>query len=118
MKNVIPITEARKRIFDIIDDVARIGKHFIITDKGRAKAVLMSAEEFDSWQETLEVMKDFPDLSKDIKEAKRDLKTGVYKTYPTLEEVLAEQGFIVADKAKSKYGLPDKTQAKRKKTTK
>lgn len=112
MKNVIPITEARKRIFDIIDDVARIGKHFIITEKGRAKAVLMSAEEFDSWQETLEVMKDFPDLAKDIKEAREEYKRG---DYVTLEEILKEEGYIVADRGKSKYEVSRRSPKKNKK---
>lgn len=40
--------------------------YYTLTDKGRPKAVVMSAEEFESWAETLEVMRDFPNLDKDI----------------------------------------------------
>ncbi len=44
-------------------------------------------------KETFEVMRDIPDLKKDIKEVERDLKTGAYKKYITLEELLEEEGF-------------------------
>jgi len=62
----------------------------------------MSAEEFESWQETLEVMKESPDLEKDIKIAKREYKSG---NYITLEELLEKQGFIIKDKSRNQYGL-------------
>ena len=62
----------------------------------------MSAEDFDSMTETIEVMHDFPDLKKDIEEAERDYKKG---DYITLDELLAKEGYVVADKAKNKYGV-------------
>lgn len=99
-KNTLSITEARKRIFKIADEVQAGSKYYYLTDKGRAKAVLMSADEFESWQETLEVMKDFPDLANDAKEAAKDYKQG---NYITLEELLAKEGFVLADKGKKKY---------------
>lgn len=116
-KTTIPITEARKNIFAIAAEVQKPGVHYVLTEKGRPKAVLMSAEEFESWQETLEVMEQFPNLKKDIEEADRDIKSGAYKNYPTLEEVMAERGFVVADKAKKKYGVDNKISKKSKKRT-
>lgn len=118
MKNVIPVTEARKNIFSLVDDVDKKRSRFLLTDRGRAKAVIMSADEFDSWQETLEVMKDFPGLDKELKETRRDLASGKYKSYPTLEEVLGEQGFVFSDKVKKAYDLSNKNQAGRRKTAK
>lgn len=118
MKNVIPVTEARRNIFSLVDDVDRKRSRFLLTDHGRAKAVIMSADEFDSWQETLEVMRDFPGLSKEIKEVKKDLASGKYRAYPTLEEVLGEQGFVFSDKVKKAYDLSNKTKASRRKTAK
>ena len=53
----------------------------------------MSAEEFESWQETLEVMKDFPDLDKDIEETESAIKSGEYKKWITLEEILKKKDF-------------------------
>ncbi|MFH1565809.1 MAG: type II toxin-antitoxin system Phd/YefM family antitoxin [bacterium] len=115
-KTTISITEARKKIFDISDKVQSPGVYFTLTKKGRPKVVLMSVEEFESWQETLEVMKDFPDLDKEIKEVDRVVKSGEYKSWDTLDEVMAKYGYVLADKGKKQYGLGNKirkTSAKR-----
>lgn len=80
IKNTITITEARKKIFKIAEEVQTPSQYYFLTEKGRPKAVLMSAEEFESWAETLEVITDFPDLKKDIKVAEKEYKNGNYKT--------------------------------------
>jgi len=116
-KTTLSISEARKKIFEIAEKVQKPSTYYILTERGRPKVAFMSAEEFESWQETLEVMRDFPDLEKDIKKIDRDVKSNEYKNYPTLEEVLGEYGFILADKSKTKYGLSNKVRAKGKKAT-
>lgn len=103
-KTTIPITEARKRIFDIAEEVQKPDVYYFLTEKGRPKAVIMSMEEFESWVETLKVMNDFPDLAKDIKEARADFRKG---DYITLDELLAKEGYVLADKGKKKYGIRD-----------
>jgi len=118
IKTTLPISEARKKIFDIAKEVQKPGNYYTLTEKGRPKAVMMSAEEFDSLQETLEVTKEFPDLKKDIKETDRALKSGEYKSWTTLEELLLKEGFLVADKSSKQYGVSGKHQAKRGKRTK
>lgn len=115
-KTTISITEARKKIFDIAKEVQKQNKYYTLTEKGRPKAVLMSAEEFESWQETMEVMRDFPNLTKDAARVEKDIKSGAYKKYPTMEEVMAEYGYVVADKAKHKYAVDFKVRKKGKKT--
>lgn len=116
-KTTLSISEARKKIFKIADEVQKTGRYFTITEKGRPKAVIMSAEEFESWQETLEVEKMFPNLEKDIKKVDSDVKSGKYKEYPTLEEVLNEYGYVLADKGKEKYAISNKNRTKSKKAT-
>ena len=112
-KKTISITDARKKIFDIAEDVQKPGIYYTFTEKGRPKAVMMSAEEFDSWQETLEVMQEFPDLAKDIKEVDQAVKTGEYKKWASLDDVMAEHGYVLADKSKNKYGVGTKNRKKR-----
>lgn len=102
-KTTISITEARKKIFDIAEEVQKPNKYYTLTENGRPKAVLMSAEEFESWQETLEVDREFPDLKKDIKQAEQEYKKG---DYMTLEELLKKEGFVLADKGRKKYAVP------------
>jgi prevent-host-death family protein len=115
LKNTLSITEARKNIFDLAEQAQRPGAYFTLTENGRAKVVLMSAEEFESWQETLEVMKDFPDLKEDIERVDRAVQSGEWKRWPTLEEVMGQYGFVVADKSKKKYVVENKTRKSSKK---
>jgi len=75
-KTTISLTEARKKIFDIANDVQCPGVYYTVTEKGRPKAVVMSAEEFESWAETLEVIKDFPGLKKERRQAENEYKSG------------------------------------------
>lgn len=97
-KTTLSISEARKKIFQIADEVVKSGAHYTLTENGRPKIVIMSAEEFDSWLETLEIMEDFPDLQKDVVSVERDLKTGEYKKYATLEQILAKEGYVLSNK--------------------
>lgn len=114
----ISITEARKRLFQIAKEVQIPGRSYILTEKGKPKVIIMSVEEFDSWKETVEVLTEFPDLKKDIDQVERDIKSGEYKNYPTLEEVMMEHGYMLADKGKRKYDVADKVRKKSKKRTK
>lgn len=86
-KTTLPISEARSRIFDIAEEIQNPSVYYTLTKRGRPKAVIISAQEFESWIETLEVMKDFPNLEKDIEMVKKDYKSGQYKKYHTLYEI-------------------------------
>ena len=96
-KTTLPISEARKNIFKIAEKVQKPAVYYTLTEKGRPKAVVVSADEFESWQETLEVMRIFPKLEKDIKKAEREYKRGKSLT---LEDVLSKEGFILSRKSK------------------
>lgn len=102
MKTTLSISEARKRIFDIADDVQKPGVRYTFTDKGKPKAVLMSAEDFESLEETIEVLRIFPNLDKAIAQVDRDIKSGAYKKYITLEELLAKDGYVLHGKTRAK----------------
>lgn len=118
VKKTLSISEARKRIFEIAEEIQKPDNYYTLTEKGRPKAVLMSAEQFESWQETMEVMREFPDLDKDVKEVNDAVKSGEYKNWTTLEQLLAKEGFVAAEKAKKSYGIPVKAQTKRGKRAK
>ena len=96
-KTTLPISEARKNIFKIAEKVQKPAVYYTLTEKGRPKAVVVSADEFESWQETLEVMRIFPKLEKDIEKAEREYKKGKSLT---LEDVLSKEGFILSGKSK------------------
>jgi antitoxin YefM len=91
-KTTLSISEARKNIFEIADAVQRPSTYYTLTENGRPKAVMMSAEEFESWAETLDVIAEFPDLKKHIRQAEQEYKRG---NFMTLEDLLEKEGYIV-----------------------
>ena len=113
MKYTLPITEARKNIFTLVNDVSIKGTRYILTDKGHAKAIVMSVEEFETWQETLAVMKDFPDLDNSIKHSHQEYARG---EYITLEKLLMNKGYVVANHAKKNELSSYTAKTRRKKT--
>ena len=73
MNKTIPLKEARQKFSTLVDRVDRLSERFVVTKNGTPRAVLMSAEEFESWVETLEIMsnpKTVKALNQGIKEAK------------------------------------------------
>ncbi|MFC6181174.1 type II toxin-antitoxin system Phd/YefM family antitoxin [Lactiplantibacillus daowaiensis] len=51
------ITDARKNLKTITDDVVNYNEHIIITKPKNKNVVLMSEREFRSWEETLYLLK-------------------------------------------------------------
>ena len=89
MNKCITATEARKRFYALIDAAEHPGVPVVITHEGIPKVVVMSFEEFEGWQETMEIMAD-PELSKDIIESLKQLKEGKLETvdYDTFKKSL------------------------------
>lgn len=97
INRTLSITEARKEIFKIADEVQKPDVCYMLTENGRPKVVMMSAEEYESMVETMEVMIEIPDLKEEIDEFEDDLKTGRVKDYTTLEDFLAKEGISISD---------------------
>jgi antitoxin YefM len=70
-----PLTEARERLSEIVDEVASNGGEFLITKHGRPMAVLIASDEFEALIETLNILSD-DDAMAAIREAKADLLSG------------------------------------------
>lgn len=116
IKTTIPISEARKRIFDIADEVQAPNKVYMLTSDGKPKAVIMSAEEYESWTETMEVLRECPDIFERIAESDRAIKTGDWSNFVSWEDVKKEWGSVVADKKSKKNEISNTSTKKRKKT--
>jgi antitoxin YefM len=82
----IPITEAKARIAELADRVAREHDHFTITRNGRADVMLISVAEYESMQETLDILGDQETLA-DLRQSREDFAAG--QTY-SLDQVRAE----------------------------
>jgi prevent-host-death family protein len=84
----LPLTEARKDLSKIVDEVTNVHEHITITRQGKPAAVVMSADEFESWQETIEILDD-PEAMAAIRRGLRDIKAGRVRP---LEDVLKRLG--------------------------
>ena len=76
----LPLTEARKDLSKIVDEVSAAHEHVVITKQGKPEAVVLSADEFESWQETLEIMADKKAMAA-IARAERDIKAGRIRSW-------------------------------------
>jgi prevent-host-death family protein len=67
----IPVTEAKRDLLPIVKQIAVTGESVLINRKGKPAAVLLSFDEYESLQETLEILSDSKMMSvirKSIKE--------------------------------------------------
>jgi antitoxin YefM len=71
MDYIVPISEARGKLPELIKKISQMGKHLIITRNGKAEAVLLSPEEL----ETLEIKAD-QKLLQSILRAEEDIQKG------------------------------------------
>lgn len=58
LTSTIPASQARSNFYKILNDVNEKWSQFTITLRGKTKAVILSSDEFLSWQETLDIISD------------------------------------------------------------
>ena len=75
MTQVIPVTEARKKLLSLVDEINDAYTRIDLTKNGRIKATLVSPDYLDSLEETIYSLNN--SLS-DIKLAEKEFKQGKY----------------------------------------
>ena len=70
---IVPFSEARSNLTELLDDVEDRHEHVLITRNGRPAAVMLSADEYESLEETLEILED-EELLKALKRSDEDVK--------------------------------------------
>jgi prevent-host-death family protein len=75
MARTVPFTEARSTLSDLLDYVQAQQDHVVITRNGKDVALLMSIDEWESWEETIEVLQD-EELMDDLRKSDEDVKAG------------------------------------------
>lgn len=107
IKTTKSATEVRKDFFDILDQVERSGVPYTVTKGGKPVVVMMSAEQYESWEETLDIMSD-PELVKGIEEGLDDLKHGRTNTFEEVFGMTQEESLALAlAEKKEKYNKKD-----------
>ncbi len=86
MSKILTLSEVKARLSELVATIERTEEELIITRNGRPAAVIISAEEFDSWKETLAIQRN-PALMQEIKQGLTQLEKG--HTF-SFEEVFGE----------------------------
>ena len=87
MIQTLPITEARKNLTNLVNAAKNKLDEYVITVNGSPAAVLISAAEYDSWKETMEIIAD-PTLMAAVREGEEDIKAGRYYDWEDVKKEL------------------------------
>jgi len=79
----VPLAEARAQLSKLVDDAVRTHERIEVTRNGRRAAVILSADDYDSIMETLDILGDAEAMAV-IRQADADIAAG---RVSTLEEV-------------------------------
>ncbi|HYZ10663.1 MAG TPA: type II toxin-antitoxin system Phd/YefM family antitoxin [Actinomycetota bacterium] len=88
MAKTVPLTEARAKLSELLDELESRHEHVVITRNGRPAGVLVPAEEQEALEETLEILQD-EEILDALRESEEDVKAG---RLDTLNEVRRELG--------------------------
>ncbi len=86
MTHTLPLSEVKIKFSALVNSVVEKEDEIIITRNGRPVAVLVNAEEYESWKETQEIKSD-PELMKEIQAGLRAIQAGRAKTYKSLDKL-------------------------------
>ena len=75
MAKIVPFTEARANLTELLDAVEDKHEHVLITRNGRPSAVMLSADEYESLEETLDILQD-KDLMEALRKSEDDIRAG------------------------------------------
>lgn len=87
----VPLADARAQLSRLVDDSIRTHERVEITRKGRRAAVLLSADDFDSIIETLDILSDAAEV-RAIAHAQQQLQAGESYTREDVEAAMKAAG--------------------------
>ena len=85
--STLPLSDAKARLSEIADEVDRTHERVHITKNGREYVVLMSVEDLESIEATLELLAD-PAAQRRLRKAERDVAAGRGVDADTLREAM------------------------------
>lgn len=86
----IPLSEAKARLSEVADEVDRTHDRVHITRNGREYVVLISAEDLESLEATIELLSD-PEAMARIRQAEEDIASGEVTTADEMATLMAQR---------------------------
>ena len=91
MTTTVPLAEARANLSQLVDDAMRTHERVEITRNGRRAGVLLSAEDYDSIMETLDILSDSEAMA-DLRGADAAIARGEIYTLEQVESEMRAMG--------------------------
>ncbi len=83
---VLPLAEIKKRLSEIVDRVEQHHERVVLTRNGRPAAVILSPDDLDSLEETLDILSE-PGVLEEIGRSREEIDRG---DFVTAEELRAK----------------------------
>lgn len=90
MQKTLPITKAREELPTIVADAASKLNEYIITVNGTPSAVIISAEEYEGWKETIDILGD-SQLIDSMRIGEQQIKNGKGISWEKVRKELLEE---------------------------
>jgi len=87
MKNIIPVTDLQRQAARVLSSLKDSSEPIVITQRGRAAAVLLSAKRYAEIEEYLDAFEDI-EFERLITEAERDIENGHTLTHEEVKRRL------------------------------
>ena len=106
LKNILPISEARSRIFELAQKAQKPGQIYAFTENGKPKVIMMGAEEYESFMEDFALASD-PRFTLKMKKVDREFARKEFVSLRDFEKELGivrpGSGLVLGEKAKRPY---------------
>jgi prevent-host-death family protein len=89
----LPLAEVRANLSKLVDEAQRTHERVEVTKNGRRAAVLMSADDYDSLMETLDILGDAETMAA-IRESDADIAAGRLYSSAEVEAELRAKGIL------------------------
>lgn len=86
----IPLAEARANLSKLVEQAARTHERIEVTKNGRRAAIILSADDYDTIMETLDILSD-ADLVSAIARGEAEIRRGETSTLDEVAAALAER---------------------------
>ncbi len=87
----LPLAEVKSRLSALVDQVEDTHQRVLITRNGRPAAVLISPDDLESLEETLEILSD-PALMRRLRKAQAEVERGELLDEQQVRELVAARG--------------------------
>ncbi len=87
----LPLSAVKARLSEIADEVDRTHQRVQITKNGRSYVVLISAEDLESLEATVELLSD-PEAMRRVRQAQADIEKCDFTTGETLDQLISDRG--------------------------